>query len=594
MIGRALALLLGLFVATAGTMGCDGDEGLGCETGWEDVGGFCRQICDEAQPCPAQWECVEGHCQAAEAPSNAPEMVVEPTAVTFASVKLGEVAEETVAISNQGLSDLVVDSVLLVGSEHIGVEIAGAQVVASESAEKVALVPPLTVAPGESKEVVARFAPLDPKPADAGLTLYSNDPSNPEGLKIYISGNQSAPCFAVNPSKVNFGGKLIGKQSVLPLKLAACGESALLIYDVRLSDQSSADFDVDLTPLEQGPTLDEPLKIPIGAFAVVNVVFTPASVSPVGEDGELVMSNGTLVIESNALVPVKEVPLTGAGVELDCPTAIIKSAEGDEVIPQTVMHLFGDESYAGGGEIKKWEWAVEQPAGSQSVFVPSYTFPNPTFEANVAGVYKFSLTVYDGSGVPSCFPATYEVAVIPDEAVHIELLWHTPEDPDETDTGPEAGADMDLHFLHPWAAGPDLDGDGKPDGWFDIPFDCFWFNAHPNWGSYEPGVDDDAGLDRDDTDGAGPENLNLNVPENVVYRVGAHYWNDHGYGASFATVRVYIYAQLVFEEADVMLVDSDMWDICTINWPSGKVAPVAGESGNHKITHDYHNPYFFQ
>ena len=40
-------------------------------------------------------------------------------------------------------------------------------------------------------------------------------------------------------------------------------------------------------------------------------------------------------------------------------------------------------------------------------------------------------------------------------------------------------------------------------------FDCFWFNAHPNWGSFDPSVDDDPGLDRDDTDGAGPENLFL-------------------------------------------------------------------------------------
>ena len=277
-----------------------------------------------------------------------------------------------------------------------------------------------------------------------------------------------------------------------------------------------------------------------------------------------------------------------------CPTAVIQCAEGDEVIPQTVLHLYGDQSYAAVGTIATWSWSVDQPAGSQSVFIPSSTFPNPTFEVNVAGVYTFSLTVKDEQGIPACVPDLFEVVVIPDVAIHIELLWHTPGDPDETDEGPEAGTDLDLHFIHPWAGGPDLDGDGQPDGWFDQPFDCFWFNAHPEWGSFDPAIDDNPGLDRDDTDGAGPENINLNIPENVTYKVGVHSWNDHGYGNSFATVRVYLYSQLVFEVPDVELIDSDMWEVCALDWPSGQVSLVLDSGGDIKITPNYQNPFFFQ
>jgi hypothetical protein len=281
-------------------------------------------------------------------------------------------------------------------------------------------------------------------------------------------------------------------------------------------------------------------------------------------------------------------------VDCCCPSAIIKCTEGDEVIPQTVLHLYGDESYSVDGPIEKYEWDVDQPAGSQSVFVPSPAYPNPTFEANVAGMYTFFLTVYDMENTPSCYPAIYDVFVIPDEALHIELLWKTPEDPDETDTGPEAGSDVDVHFTHPLAAGPDLDRDGKADGWFDMPFDCFWFNAHPEWGSYDPSVDDNPGLDRDDTDGAGPENINLNIPEDVTYRVGVHYWNDHGYGPAYVTLRAYIYAELVWEVADVQLAELDMWEACTIDWAAGKVQLVVDPAGQYKITPNYQNPYFFQ
>lgn len=274
-------------------------------------------------------------------------------------------------------------------------------------------------------------------------------------------------------------------------------------------------------------------------------------------------------------------------------TISITCAEGTTVIPQTNLHLGAATSSGKQYSATAWQWTVRQPEGSKSVFVPASTHPNPTFQANMAGMYVFSLELWGMGGTPAPHPAVYEVEVIPDEAIHVELLWHNPEDPDETDTGPEAGADMDLHFKHPWAAGPDLDGDGESDGWFDIPFDAFWFNAHPNWGSYDPAIDDDPGLDRDDTDGAGPENINIDIPEgNVTYVAGVHYWNDHGYGPALTRVRVFIYGKLIYEANNVLLNHSDMWEVCTIEWPSGKVKAIALRDGQPKITPDYDNPYF--
>jgi len=134
---------------------------------------------------------------------------------------------------------------------------------------------------------------------------------------------------------------------------------------------------------------------------------------------------------------------------------------------------------------------------------------------------------------------------------------------------------------------------GESDVWFDQPFDCFWYNAHPNWGSFDRKIDDDPGLDRADTDGAGPEILNLNQPENTTYRLGVHYFSDHEYGPSYATVRVYIKSKLVLEVSEVKLVHHDMWDVATIHWPSGEVALVEKPGGGYKITPNYQNPFFF-
>jgi len=300
----------------------------------------------------------------------------------------------------------------------------------------------------------------------------------------------------------------------------------------------------------------------------------------------------TIAPPEDTLLP--ELPPVDTVEPGDPPTPVAAVIEGEEVIPQTVLHLHSSASIEGAGEITAWEWSVDQPAGSMSRFMPHAEFPNPTFEVNVAGHYVFYLDVWDEYGQKSAQPAMMTIDVIPDETIHVELLWHNPDDPDETDEGPETGADMDLHFLHPWAGGPDLDGDGQPDGWFDQPFDCFWFNSHPTWGSFNPEVDDNPGLDRDDTDGAGPENINLNIPEDVTYRVGVHYWNDHGYGPGFATVRVYIDGVLVWESELTQLVDSDMWQVVDIIWSPDPATPWELSTDDAKITPNYQNPFFFQ
>ena len=287
--------------------------------------------------------------------------------------------------------------------------------------------------------------------------------------------------------------------------------------------------------------------------------------------------------------PADAAPADVAAPLPTCPTAVILFKEGEEVIPQTMLHLEGDKSLASnGGKIAKYQWTVTQPAGSNQKFVPSDTYANPTFQANAAGEYIFCLDVWDDLGLKSCQPACKTLMVLPSDAIHVELLWDTPADPDQTDG---TGADLDLHFTHPLATGPDLDCDGKGDPWFNNPFDCFWFNPNPNWASMNPSAEDDPNLDLDDTDGAGPENLNLAKPEGtaaapVKYSGGVHYWNDYGFGVSYATVSVYVQGSLALQINKVKMEPADMWYVGTLNWPNqltGDVLPVfttCKESGN--------------
>ena len=518
-----------------------------------------------------------------------PSISVSPEILDFGQVTIGADAERSVNVLNVGGEDLLVHNIELSGSLDFTVIAGGQEIVAGGGT----LVGTITLPPNTGSKLTIRFEPSSAAPADATLVLYSNDPTQLDGTTIILLGNQTAPCVAVHPKEIDFGPSLVGAQTIRPLEISSCGQAPLVLTGIRLADASASGFSLDLSGLSHEPSPAAPLHVPIGGHVMVNAEYLAESENPLGGDGQILVDQGAVIIETDALTGDVEVPLSGWGSPHICPVAVIQVAEGTEVDAQTVLHLYGDQSYSPAGAITNWEWTVEQPAGSQFNFIPSASFPNPTFEANVVGLYRFHLTVRDENGVTSCQPAMAEVAVISECNIHVELLWHTPEDPDETDEGPEAGSDMDLHFLHPWAGGPDIDGDGQPDGWFDQPFDCFWFNAHPQWGSFDPAVNDDPDLDRDDTDGAGPENINLcGTPQDALYRIGVHYWNDHGYGASYATVRVYIYGQLVFELSDVKMMSCDMWEVCTVEWPSGKVKLVTTAGGEYKITPNYESPFF--
>ena len=403
-------------------------------------------------------------------------------------------------------------------------------------------------------------------------------------------GEEPATCIHLTPEKISFGQVVVGELASMPLEIGSCGTLDLEIYGFEFEAGASENFGVDFSSLPHIPSLNKPVILEPNQTATVSIMYLPDKADPVS--GGPLSESGLLKIQTNAQAGVSELNVSGVAVGATCPNPVITCQEGEEVIPLTTLHLSGTESTSSEGQITKYEWSVDQPAGSKSLFSPSATFPSPTFEVNVAGAYTFYLDVWDDTNIPSCQAAQYQVVVIPDKAIHIELLWTTPNDPDETDEGPEAGADLDLHFVHPSAGGPDLDGDGLPDGWFDGPFDCFWFNPNPNWGSLDPAAGDDPMLARDDTDGAGPEVLLLDIPEEVTYKVGTHYWNDQDYGHSLATIRIYIYAQLVFEKADVMLVNHDMWDVCRIDWPSGDVTLKTTGAGDLAITSTYQNPFF--
>jgi len=161
-----------------------------------------------------------------------------------------------------------------------------------------------------------------------------------------------------------------------------------------------------------------------------------------------------------------------------------------------------------------------------------------------------------------CAAATVVITVTADAGLTIELVWDTPGDPNPTDTGSGAGADLDLHLRTSEGC------------WGDRTWDCHWRNENPNWGN-PASADDDPNLALDDSDGVGPEIIEFDgLVADETYEIGVEYYNDHGYGPSTATVRVYSGGVLVFDAVREMPTRGQFWTVATLDGRTGAVDAV--------------------
>ena len=227
------------------------------------------------------------------------------------------------------------------------------------------------------------------------------------------------------------------------------------------------------------------------------------------------------------------------------------------------MELRGVNSRNPAGIVAGYEWTVlERPEDSTARLLPHAGAPEVSFFVDLAGLYVFELEVtnrWGWAGNPNCHVV---VEACCGQNIHVQLVWDTPGDPDQTDVGFRAGADVDLHFLR------------RPGDWFCSPEDTFHGNMNPDWGLVGD-ASDDPSLDIDDADGAGPENANLDDPsDGQDYRIGVHYSADNGFGPSWATVRVFVSGTLRFEESRELTVAGQFWEVADIAWPSGELSAV--------------------
>lgn len=526
---------------------------------------------------------------------------VSPDPVDFGVVGVGGSGKvEEISITNNGDAFLQLEGVQWsVADASFTLELEGQTVKGNQAG---VFDPPIQVPAKNSLTAKITFVPVDDKGRETILTFVHKGASGKAAT--VLKGNLEVPCVLIKPEKkLDMGIVYVGQTSTKGVTLENCGIVPVEVSSLELADDEQGVFGFDGTSPKPTPT--SPIKIAMNGKHTVPVTCTPPSENK-NAAGEQKPFTAKLNLKDNTAKPSKSVDVQCYGTAATCPTAVIVADPGEQIEPQQKLCLKASSSFAAPGKlVKKYKWKlISAPKGATALnFVPNDTTADVCFgtlttnpktgkedlTVNIAGEYIFELQVWDDTGTEACKISTMSVLVIPSMGLHIELLWDTPAD-DTKDTGPQAeGSDLDLHLAHQKAyeaktcdatttkaCQPDLDKDGKTDPWFNSVYDCYWYNNTNQWGTNIS--TDNPALDLDDTNGWGPENMNMQAPENdMLYAVGVHYWDKHGLEPDDTTSTVNIYVLGILKGTFTQLMHQcDMWWVKQVAWPSGDLLDFGG------------------
>ena len=172
----------------------------------------------------------------------------------FANTCLGSFTDELLTLNNSGNATLTISNILSSSPDFLTPDV---------------IAYPLEVAPGDSTEVVIRFAPTTFGPKNGILTVISDDPQGPH--KIAVSGVATAPRLSlVIADHASFRATCVDSFTDEPLVLNNGGNCTLTITSIT---STSAEF---LVPL----VLAFPLTIGPGDALPVPIRFAPTSFGP--------------------------------------------------------------------------------------------------------------------------------------------------------------------------------------------------------------------------------------------------------------------------------------------------------------------------
>lgn len=380
---------------------------------------------------------------------------------------------------------------------------------------------PLLLDPGASADVAITYTRETDADTDLAHVL-SNDLLLADA-QVLLNGGEAVAVLELDPPSWNAGAVVVGDTTSAFIDVMSVGGTAAVVDSITINgDGFSGTWESTL-----------PVTLEPGEELRVEVSFTPPDVG---------VYTGELVVDSSNAGQVVA-PLNGEGA--GGPVAVCYADPSTVDANSQSTTFFGADSYdTGGRAIVTYDWTfVSIPSGSSAV-MPAGT-ANRRFTPDLAGTYVAQLVVTNDLGQVSEACET-ELEAVPEQDLWIEMFWV------------HSGDDMDLHLL-------------RPGGTLRSQNDCYYANTNPDWGTRGDPVDDPA-LDLDDIPGTGPENININEPENGTFTV---YVNDYP-GSSYSpgndvTVNIYVAGVLAWSDTRTISGENADEAFAEIEWPSGVV-----------------------
>lgn len=535
-----------------------------------------------------------------------PVIYVDPTAIDFGVVGMGDRKEETFTVTNIGEADLELGTLRIDAGFTLETDPSGT-----------------TLGEQESVEGVVRYSSEFGPPSYGRVYLPSNDEATPEAT-IDLRGIPGLPELQITPNPVEFGIVEVLADAEVEVTMRNVGSDPL---DIEGAVVGEPFWMGELNPLTIRPGGEETLMVhftppnpreytELLVFTVVGIGEAPIEVHGNGN------STPTAVCEAdpvNPVIPRQRTFLDGSGSTdpaggnldylwelVDQPngsTAVmahehqvegivdpdvlgrykakltVTNNQGSKDTCQVTFEAVGDKpiaqcsaspnpaeaindrvTFSGvgssdpGGTRLTYNWTLRsKPAGS-SATMPNGNATNPDrtgFVADQAGLYVARLVVTNTAGVNSD-PCDVTLDVVPGEDLWVEMFWS------------QSGEDMDLHLVR---------GTGN----LNSNQDCYYGNCIRGGLDWGPaGADGNPSLDLDDVPNRGPENINISTPENgTVYHVWVHdYPGSVRSSATDVTVNVYLGGILEFTDTRAISNEGDEVEFAEIDWGSRTVSRV--------------------
>ena len=186
----------------------------------------------------------------------------------FANTCLGAFTDELLTLDNSGNATLTISNIISSSLDFLMPDV---------------IAYPLEVGPGDSSEVVIRFAPTTPGPKNAIITVISDDPKGPH--KIPVSGAALAPKLSlVIANHGSFRPTCVDSFTDEPLILNNSSKCVLTVTSIT---STSAEFlvpEVLSFPLTIGPgdSLPVPIRFAPTSFGAKSATITVNSNDPAG------------------------------------------------------------------------------------------------------------------------------------------------------------------------------------------------------------------------------------------------------------------------------------------------------------------------